>query len=223
MLFFPMTGNGSGLFLFFLLPILLPMIMRVLAGLSGGMAAPSQSAMMGRPASISRPVATAESFAAAKAEFPGQMIELDNEITLADEFGNNLDADEMQTARSHMNQAFATYSKYFGGDNNAGVDVVGGRREVGQHLRLAKRHLLLADPLTADSVQPEAPAPAPTATADVNDAADARYFATGVEQGSFANVPLNPFAQMFAAPQVASHNRQTSVRLTPFGLMISSF
>ena len=211
MLFFPIASDLSGIFfLFFVLPFLLPVILRVLAALMGMAQHPTAvpAARGAASANLPRERSTKESFAAAKADYPAALIDLDSEITLAEEFGIDNDAAKLELARKHMNQAFATYSKYFGGDDFTVINVPAARRAVDKHLALAKRNLLLADPNTADSV--------------TNDD-EAAYLAAGIAKGAYAD---QPFAQ---APAPASAARpaqpagpRTAVRLTPFGLVITS-
>ena len=192
---------------FFVLPLLLPVIVRVLSVLAGMGTHPTQArpvAGPGQPSPLARQRSTQESFAAAKADYPAILIDLDSEITLAEEFGIDLVATDIELARKHMNQAFATYSKYFSGDDHLAINVPAARRAVDKHLALAKRHLLLADPKTADTVS----------TDD-----DANYFAAGMMKGEYADQVPTP-APVPAQPQPMAP--RTSIRLTPFGLVISS-
>jgi len=208
------TGAGSDLFfLLFILPFILPLILKVLSGVmlafSGGQPAGTSQV---RPATNSQTV-----FDQAKREFPNQLIDLDNELTLAEEFGSDLNADELKAARSHLNKAFEGYAKNFGDAatvNSSNTNVRHARKTVADHLAKATRHLGLADPNSPLHNEP-APAPAPEAQAPkANSIEDELYRRFGVERGTHADVPQNG-----ARPAQATR-RQSSVMLTPFGFMI---
>ncbi|MDR2703746.1 MAG: hypothetical protein LBB58_05345 [Cellulomonadaceae bacterium] len=209
------TGASPLFFMLFFMPFLLPAILRMLSGLAtglvGGVEVPSQVAPN-----------TAESFDTAKREFPSKMLDLDNELTLAEEFDTDLNADELKAARSHLNNAFAAYSKNFGSADLANVNVAASRRTIERHLAAAQRHLGLADP---NSPLHNEPAPAAASASGAATASTAEntarpatpeeelYRRFGVNPGEHAQTP-------FTAPRVQTAPRRTAVHLTPFGLMI---
>lgn len=222
-MFFMLPGTGSDLFfLLFILPFVLPLILKVLSGVmmafSGGPAA-NVAGTQARPATSA--AANTQAFEAAKRDFPNQLIDLDNELTLAEEFGTDLNADELKAARSHLNKAFTNYSKSFGDVVNsaqATSNVRQAKATIANHIAKATRHLGLADPNSPLHNEP-APAEAPAA-ADAAQAApkadtieDELYRRFGVQRGTQADAP-------FAATRPAQARRQSSVMVTPFGFMI---
>jgi len=226
-MFIMTTGAGTGsdlFFLLFILPFILPVILKVLSGVmlafSGG---PAAGTAQMRPASAAAPASNAQAFEAAKREFPNQLLDLDNELTLAEEFGTDLNADELKAARSHLNKAFTNYSKSFGDviDPAGANNVRQARQTIETHLAKATRHLGLADPNSPLHSEPAPEAPeatdaAPTAQAapKANSIEDELYRRFGVERGAQADAPLN------AARPAPTARRQSSVMFTPFGLMI---
>jgi hypothetical protein len=158
-------------------------------------------------------------FAESKRDFPGQLIDFDTELGQAEEFGMNLDANEIKAARGHLNKGFAAYAQHFQGDTPTTNNVFAARDAVAGNLDKARRHLLLADPATAPQV---AEMDAAKREADVEAgrmaAARAKVEADYVAQQQ-AQVD-NMFGPAGFARPVA---RRTTVQLTPFGIMIGSF
>ena len=209
-MFFITTGTMPGAFFFmFLLPFLLPIILKVLSGMALALSGGTAEAQQVRPAGATSP-STQQAFNAAKAEFPAQMLDLDNELTLQEEFGTDLNADELKTARTHLNKAFATYSKTFGNGDHTTVDVTNARRSVSRDLAAATRHLGLADP---NSPLHNEPAPAPK----VETKEDELFRRFGVARGEHADTPL---ATAPRQAQAQPARRSSGLVLTPFGLMI---
>jgi hypothetical protein len=117
-----------------------------------------------------------------------------------------------------LNKAFAAYAKHFQGDSPASPDVAGSIDSVTSNLKAAQRHLLLADPQTADQVA----------------AMDEKLRLAQVEAGRAVAAQAKAQAEADATAQVLGHDlfgfgyhrpvaRRTSVQVTPFGIMIGSF
>jgi len=196
-------GTGTFPLFLFLMPFILPLMIRVLSG--------AMMALSGAPTTGATQVSPSreEAFAAAKREFPNRLLELDNELTLAEEFDTDLNADELKAARSHLNSAFTTYSKSFGDADIATVNVAAARRTIEKHLAAAQRHMSLADPNSP--LHNEAAAATAEKDAELSPE-DELYRRFGVARGAYADAPF--------APRVQPAARRTSVHLTPFGLMI---
>jgi len=222
MLIFP-VGNGGGILpLLFLMFFVVPAVMRLLSGLAGGAA---QVLTHDEAAATRRPVRTLPAYDAqaayanAKRDFPGQLIDFDSKLSEAEDFGVNLNASELKSARDHLNKAFAAYAQHFQGDAPTTNDVSGSIKMVTNNLKSAERHLLLADPNTAAEVA----------------AMDEKLRLAEVEAGRAAAAKAKAQAEAAAAEEAYGHDlfgyrmarpvaqRRSSVQVTPFGIMISSF
>ena len=220
---FPIGTGGSILPFLFLMFFVVPAVMRMLAGLAGGASQvlTHDDGGQTRQPVRSLPMYDAKAaFANAKRDFPGQLIDFDSKLGEAEEFGVNLNAGELKSARDHLNKAFASYAQYFQGDAPVTNDVAGSVKAVSSNLEAANRHLLLADPNTAAEVA----------------AMDEKLRLAEVEAGRAAAARAKAQAEADEAAQVYGHDlfgyrmarpvatqRRSSVQVTPFGIMISSF
>jgi len=236
---FMSNGYGTLPFLFFLLFFIAPAVTRLMAGLAhGGANTPHDDGAVTRnrsavaaPAPVANPKAT---FAAAKRDLPGKLIDLDNELGNVEEFGTDLDASELKAARGHLNKAFAAYAQYFQGDYTPGVNVTAAVAAVADNIDLARRHMLLADPATAPQVaaadegkklaEVEAGRQAAGAAKGAADAEPAAMNEGWGYQDLFFGRPLaGATTGAMAHPMARPMPRRTSVQVTPFGIMIGSF
>jgi hypothetical protein len=208
----PMMGF---FFLFFLLPLIVRLMRSMTHGINAG---PSASRPILEPFSGTNTVASGAGFQLfenTKREFPSKLIDLDNELTLAEQLvadteiagGSDLDSGELASARKHLNLAFAQYSKMFAGEASDVGDIDQAHHSLSSDFTFAKRHLALASPLTASSA-PDAPGALvrqPT-TAPV----PAMFGGFGGFSGFGSPVTMQP----------VTAQRRTQVAFTPFGLTI---
>lgn len=224
-MFIMSSGYGSlGVLplLFFMFFFIMPAVRTLLSGFAGGAGALTQDeATQTRPRTTGLVPAPQQdprvAFANAKRDFPGQLINFDTELGEAEEFGIDLDTAELASARTHLNKAFAGYAQHFQSDNPTSPNVQAQVDLVSKNLEQARRHLLLADPAKAPQV---------AAMDETKRLADA-------EAGKLAAARAKAEADL--AAQMPTHGmftpagfgqparRQTSIQLTPFGIMIGSF
>jgi len=218
--------------LFFLLFFIAPAVSRILAGRSGANNAGQVNQVSGRGnvSSAAAPVQNPKAaYAAAKADLPGKLIDLDSELSTAedfstDDFETDLDAAELKAARGHLNQAFAAYAANFQGDYVPGMKVSALVASVSDHLDKARRHLLLADPKTAAELHAadEAREAAELAAAKAATEKAAAQAKADAEAQAALEDELNMFGWGHPG-YVRPTARRTTVQLTPFGIMIGSF
>lgn len=205
----------------FLMFFIVPAAMRILAAFAGAGSIAHNGAAQG-PTSRGLQLAPAydaqAAFENAKRDFPGQLIDFDTKLSEAEDFGTDLNAAELKSAREHLNQAFAAYAQYFQGDAPINHDVAGSIKVVSKNLDAANRHLLLADPNTAAEVA-AMDEKLRLAEAEAGRAAAAKAKAQAEAQAANEAYGYDMFGGRYAARPV----RRTSVQVTPFGIMIGSF
>jgi len=203
----------------FLMFFIVPAAMRFLAAFAGSGAVAHHSAdPRNRGLQLAPAYDAQTAFENAKRDFPGQLIDFDTKLSEAEDFGSDLNAAELKSAREHLNQAFAAYAQHFQGDAPVSADVKGAIKLVSKHLNAANRHLLLADPNTAAEVA-AMDEKLRLAEAEAGRAAAAKAKAQAEAQAANEAYGYDMFGDRYAARPV----RRTSVQVTPFGIMIGSF